>query len=130
MSAAIDRLHRICHVLHKVASICVRAKAAQQQQDPGQQDHDMLMVGNNIDMYLSQLGFMPQFGGGGVYPQMQPGGVAAANVNDVPGAELNAELQANQLGNWFSANTHIIGLLEEDLSDFEPRGWPSMGDGQ
>lgn len=125
-SEAVAKLHRICQVLHNVASLCIRAKA-QRQQDPHQRDQDMTMVGNNIDMYLSQLGFMPQFGGG----QQQPAvpGVAAPFGGDLTAAEFNAS-QATELGNWFSGNTHIMGLVEEDLSEFEPRMWPGMGGGQ
>ncbi|KAL2136551.1 hypothetical protein VTI74DRAFT_3096 [Chaetomium olivicolor] len=124
-SEAVAKLHRICQVLHNVASLCIRAKA-QRQQDPQQRDQDMTMVGNNIDMYLSQLGFMPQFGGGQQHPMQ---GAAQFGGGDLTAAEFNAS-QANELGNWFSGNTHILGLLEEDLSEFEPRMWPSMAGGQ
>ncbi|KXX75460.1 Protein STB5 [Madurella mycetomatis] len=129
-SEGVEKLHRICHVLHDVASLCVRARA-QRQQDPQLQDHDITMVGNNIDMYLSRLGFMPQYN-----QPMQPGATPApfASGGDagagMPAAEFNANWQANQLGNWFSGNTHIMGLLEEDLSEFEPRMWPPMGGNQ
>lgn len=116
-SEAVARFHRICQVLHNVASLCVRAKAAQRQQDPLQRDEDMAMVGNNIDMYLSQLGFMPQFAGGG-NPLQAPFGVEG----EMPAGGFDAG-SANELGNWFSGNTHIMGLLEEDLSEFEPRLW-------
>ncbi|KAJ4298382.1 hypothetical protein N0V88_003412 [Collariella sp. IMI 366227] len=125
-SEAVAKLHRICQVLHNVASLCIRAKA-QRQQDPHQRDQDMTMVGNNIDMYLSQLGFMPQFGGGQQQPAVH--GAAAPFEGDLTAAEFNAS-QANELGNWFSGNTHIMGLVEEDLSEFEPRMWPGMGGGQ
>ncbi|KAK3290319.1 uncharacterized protein B0H64DRAFT_332625, partial [Chaetomium fimeti] len=127
-SEAVAKLHRICQVLHNVASLCVRAKA-QRRQDPQQRDQDMAMVGDNIDMYLSQLGFMPQFGG---QPPMQPPDAQFAGAGGMPPpgfapGQPNAPGQANELGNWFSGNTHILGLLEEDLSEFEPRLWPSMG---
>lgn len=136
-SEGVDKLHRICHVLHKVASLCVRARAQRQQDPAGLQDQDMTMVGNNIDMYLSQLGFMPQYGGhavqAGAATPAQFGGNAAGGgggAGGVPTEQFNANWQANQLGNWFSGNTHILGLLEEDLSEFEPRMWPSMGSSQ
>lgn len=125
-SEAVARLHRICQVLHNVAALCVRAKAAQRQQDPLAQDHDMAMVGNNIDMYLSQLGFMPQMGGGGGQHPPLPGvpqfGGEGGGELPAPGFDVG---NANELGNWFSGNTHILGLLEEDLSEFEPRLWTS-----
>lgn len=123
-SEAVDKLHRICQVLHNVASLCIRAKA-QRLQDPQQRDQDMAMVGDNIDMYLSQLGFMPQYGGG--LPVQGPAQFGGGE-GDVPAVDFHAN-HANELGNWFSGNTHILGLLEEDLSEFEPRIWTSIGGG-
>jgi hypothetical protein len=126
-SEAVAKLHRICQVLYNVASLCIRAKSAQRQQDPQQRDEDMAMVGSNIDIYLSQLGFIPpppQFGGHPPMPGAPP--FADGGEGDVPIAEFNAS-QATELGNWFSGNTHILGLLEEDLSGFEPPMWSSMG---
>ncbi|KAK4124809.1 hypothetical protein N657DRAFT_712128 [Parathielavia appendiculata] len=140
----IAKFHRVCQVLHNVAALCVRARKAararrqQQQQDPSlpQQDHDMAMVGENIDMYLSQLGFMPPFGTiqsaahppmqGGEASQFGGGGGAQGEMSSV-GFNNAGGAQGSELGNWFSGNTHILGLLEEDLSEFEPRMWPSMG---
>ncbi|KAL2140329.1 hypothetical protein VTI28DRAFT_3973 [Corynascus sepedonium] len=127
-SEAVAKFHRICQVLHNVASLCIRAKA-QRRQNPHDRDHDMAMVGDNIDMYLSQLGFMPQFGGAG---NPLAGGAASGQFGgsdggDMPGVGFAAASQASELGNWFSGNTHILGLLEEDLSEFEPRMWTSMG---
>ena len=132
-SEAVAKLHRICQVLHNVASLCIRAKA-QRRQDPQQLDQDMAMVGNNIDMYLSQLGFMPQFGGG--HPMQQPPppppDAQFTGPGPIPGPAFGPghpshPPPADELGNWFSGNTHILGLLEEDLSEFEPRLWPAMG---
>ncbi|EAQ90092.1 hypothetical protein CHGG_06711 [Chaetomium globosum CBS 148.51] len=132
-SEAVAKLHRICKVLHNVASLCVRAKA-QRRQDPQQRDQDMTMVGNNIDMYLSQLGFMPQFAG--AHPMQQPPDAQFVGPGPMqppppgppgPGFGPGHPAQANELGNWFSGNTHILGLLEEDLSGFEPQLWPAMG---
>lgn len=126
-SEAVDKLHRICQVLHDVASLCIRARA-QRQQDPLQRDHDMAMVGDNIDLCLSQLGFMPQYGGAH-HPLHGAAAQFGAGGGDVPVVDLDAS-HAHDLGNWFSGNTHILGLLEEDLSDFEPRVWSSGGGGQ
>jgi len=128
-SESVAKFHRICQVLHNVASLCIRAKA-QRRQDPRERDEDMAMVGDNIDMYLSQLGFMPQFGGGGGGGNPLQGPAAAqfgGGDGHMSGTGFGDAGQANELGNWFSGNTHILGLLEEDLSEFEPRMWPSMG---
>ncbi|BDD58791.1 hypothetical protein MAP00_004041 [Monascus purpureus] len=34
-----------------------------------------------------------------------------------------ALFQSTQLGNWFSGNRYMMGLLEEDLSQFDPSSW-------
>jgi hypothetical protein len=87
----------------------------------------MAVVGDNIDMYLSQLGFMPPFGGGGHLNGQQVPGVAETFAGEgsaeMPAAARFGTGNANELGSWFSGNTHILGLLEEDLSEFEPRMW-------
>ncbi|KAH8883201.1 hypothetical protein GQ53DRAFT_732750 [Thozetella sp. PMI_491] len=113
MSEAIEKLHRLCQVLYKVAALYVEAKAKQQQ------DQDMSMVGNDFDMYLSQLGLMTQQPQQGVQPSET---VVDREFGARDGFALN---QASQLGDWFSGNRHIMGLMEEDLSDFSPGGWPS-----
>lgn len=108
MSQAIEKLHRLCRVLHEVAALYIEAKAQQQE------DQDMSMVGNDFDIYLSQLGFKPQqhpsesmFSGGEF---RQDGG---SGVNQAP-----------PLGDWFSGNRCVMGLMEEDLFDFDPGQWP------
>lgn len=141
-SESVARLHRVARVLHDVAELCVRARAAAQQQQQQRQegdreaevvDHDMAAVGSDIDMYLSQLGFMPPLAGPGVAGQMpiqgaagvaQFGGGEAGGSVEVPAEGFGAG-NASELGSWFSGNTHILGLLEEDLSEFEPRTWLS-----
>ncbi|KAK4231030.1 hypothetical protein QBC38DRAFT_507061 [Podospora fimiseda] len=112
VSEAVGKLYRVCQVLLNVANICVETRA-KRQENP--QNQDMTMAENNIDMYLSQLGFMPQYN-----PQQNPPlyGNAGMHVN----ADFDAN-QAAQLGSWFSGNTHILGLLEEDLSGFDPNTW-------
>ncbi|KAL2150119.1 hypothetical protein VTH82DRAFT_7795 [Thermothelomyces myriococcoides] len=134
-SEAVAKFHRICQVLHNVASLCIRVKA-QRRQEPHLRNHDIAMVGDNIDMYLSQLGFMPQFGaaaGAGNHPSFagaaagQFGGGDGGGMADAAGLGGIAAAQARELGNWFSGNTHILGLLEEDLSEFEPGMWSVMG---
>lgn len=126
----------------------------------------MAAVGNDIDMYLSQLGFTQPYAAaaaaaavGGVQQPLhhhyhhQGAAVAATSAAaaaggfgcEAPmpatgasaGADATADAaaagfgagNANELGSWFSGNTHILGLLEEDLSGFEPRTWlSSAGD--
>ncbi|KAK4185955.1 hypothetical protein QBC35DRAFT_502472 [Podospora australis] len=108
VSEAIDKLYRISQVLLNVANLCIKTRSQ------GATNQNMSMVGNDVDMYLNQLGFMPQY-------HAHPGSTAAGygNSGGNASADLNAD-QAAQLGNWFSGNTHILGLLDEDLSGFDP----------
>ncbi|KAK4674595.1 hypothetical protein QC763_0025920 [Podospora pseudopauciseta] len=102
VSSGVTKLYRISQVLVNIASLWLQTRKQ------GQQDHNMSMVGDNVEMYLNQLGFMPQhsqqdhtYGIGG------PAGF---------GYDMD---QSAQLANWFSGNTHIFGLMEEDLSGFQ-----------
>lgn len=108
MSQGIEKLHRLCNVLYHVAALYVEAKA-QQQQDQG-----MSMVGNDFDMYLSQLGFISQ--------QHSSDSTAAGGEFGLGG--VPAVNQA-RLGDWFSGNRYVMGLMEEDMLDFTPGVWSS-----
>ncbi|KAK5656588.1 hypothetical protein OQA88_4567 [Cercophora sp. LCS_1] len=105
VSKATEKFYRVCRVLCNVARVYIETKV--------KQSEDATIVGNDIDMYLSQLGFIPQ--------QLVHG--HSAN----PGAEFDGGLsdfnQASQLGNWFSGNRHIMNLVEGDLTDFSPGIW-------
>ncbi|KAI4600861.1 hypothetical protein KJ359_013024 [Pestalotiopsis sp. 9143b] len=103
ISAAIDKLHQLSKVLYNVALLYVEAKTQQSR------DQDMVPVGNEFDMYLNQLGFMP------MDDQAMAGGVGGDLTRDM--------LQTVQLGDWFSGGNHIMGLLEEDLSTFNTSAW-------
>ncbi|KAK3501071.1 hypothetical protein B0T13DRAFT_447694 [Neurospora crassa] len=148
ISEAIDKFNRVCQVLCHVARLYVETKAQQQQ------DQDMMLVGHDFDMYLSQLGFMPQqllhdqqqqqphatsrSNPAHQQRQHQHGGMAAPGAAtvvtpsvfnaDVPAGLIDAT-QTAQLGNWFSGHRHIMNLVEEDLSGFEPRIWTTMTGG-
>lgn len=65
------------------------------------------------------------------------GGYAAApdtTMGSGPGPDEGIEANTNpidisqsqtaQLGNWFSGNQYMMGLLEEDLSLIDPSAWP------
>jgi len=99
VSKATERFYRVCQVLYNVARLYLEAKA--------EQDEQMNLVGNDMDMYLSQLGFMPQ--------QFDPSAHTAFNDGSLP--------QAAQLGNWLSGSGHILGLVEGDLAAFDPGMW-------
>ncbi|KAK3331291.1 hypothetical protein B0H66DRAFT_94539 [Apodospora peruviana] len=126
ISEAIDKLHRVCQVLNNVALLYVEAKAQRQQlQQTDNTQEDMAMVGNDFDMYLSQLGFIAPsdiaVNGGG----FDGGGM---NGSDIPviGTGVDMNPHTSQLGNWFSGNRHILGLVEADPSEYEPRVWGAM----
>lgn len=101
MSQPVEKLHRLCQVLHQVAALYVEARAKAQDQD---QDTMMSMIGNDFDMYLSQLGLVPRqnFSTDFVGMEEEEGGGESA-----------------QLAGWFSGNSHVMGLMEEDdFSEF------------
>lgn len=124
----------------------------------------MVPIGNEFDVYLSALGFMPvdehAAAGGrvdGLAPVVvgafsgSPTGVGVdgvarfAAVGGGPNAmavqqqqqqqqqhqqhhqQQQQQHQASQLGDWFSGNRYMMGLLEEDLSHFHPNVWNHGG---
>ena len=93
-STAVEKLHRLCQVLHNVAKLYVEAKAKPQ-------DQGAPPLGNEVDMYLSALGLVP-------------GDLTAdQSLNAMPAA------QTQFLGDWFSGNRQMIDLLEqEDLMNW------------
>ncbi|KAB5572543.1 hypothetical protein GE09DRAFT_1170639 [Coniochaeta sp. 2T2.1] len=104
LSLAMERFHRTCKVLYQVAALYVEAKA----QSCEQKDVDMSIIGNDFDMYLSQLGF--------ISPQPHPvSGSMPLPTSGMPSPDQTSV----QLGDWFSGNNYIMGLMEEDLLDFD-----------
>lgn len=143
VSEGIEKLHRLFSVLYNVAMLYVEAKSKASQH----QDTDMTPIGNEFDVYLSALGFMPVDDQGGGMHAVSAGGPGAGAVltasptratsagggGEAPrfaaaNAHANAmavQHQTNQLGDWFSGNRYMMGLLEEDLSQFHPNTWNS-----
>lgn len=133
-SQSIDRLHNLCSVLGTVAHLYVEAKSRSQ----AGEDQTLASVGQEFDTYLSALGlapgsFMPT--GQGYYhtdvpsmqtsmpdPSSQAFGFSAPvtqSQNQDPMSTMEMS-QAAQLGNWFSGNQYMMGLLEEDMFQFNP----------
>ncbi|KAI1101885.1 fungal-specific transcription factor domain-containing protein [Jackrogersella minutella] len=106
LSHSISKLHQLCQVLYNIAQLYIEAKAQQPL------DQDMVPVGNEFNMYLSQLGFMPMDESMGNFD---------VGIDD----EARSMAQTTQLGDWFSGNNYMLGLLEEDLSGINPSSWPS-----
>ncbi|KHN94432.1 fungal specific transcription factor domain protein [Metarhizium album ARSEF 1941] len=96
-SETIEKLYRLCQVMCDVASLYVEAKSQQQQ------DQTMVPIGDEFEMYLSQLGFMPT----------EDQAMGSTGTGSGPPPLSN---QAAQLADWFSGNRNMMGLLEEDFS--------------
>ncbi|OAA35162.1 fungal specific transcription factor domain protein [Metarhizium rileyi] len=103
-SETIEKLYRLCQVMCDVAGVYVEAKSQQQR------DETMVPIGDEFEMYLSQLGFMPT----------EDHAMADTNSGGGPPPLSN---QAAQIADWFSGNRNMMGLLEEDLSHIDPYRW-------
>ncbi|KAJ5099699.1 transcriptional regulator family: Fungal Specific TF [Penicillium argentinense] len=138
-SQSVDRLHSLCSVLGTVARLYVEAKSRTQTGE----DQTLASVGEEFDVYLSALGLAPgnmapgnMVPNGQTYlqpdvPPMQMGvsepplgtpGFSAPTPQPQPqeGMSMAEMSQATQLGNWFSGNQYMMGLLEEDMFHFNP----------
>ncbi|KAL2862573.1 putative C6 transcription factor [Aspergillus lucknowensis] len=121
LSTAITKLHQLCQVLSNVARLYIEAKAEGQTQE----SQALASVGHEFDTYLSALGLAPPYSAEDGDTRWAAGSVPSATV---PGGMGYAETQninppmhhMTQLGNWFSGNQYMMGLLEEDLSMFDP----------
>jgi hypothetical protein len=114
-SETIEKLYRVFQVYRDVAVVYVEAKSQQQE------DQTMVPIGDEFDMYLSQLGFMPVDD-----HTMVQANQASANTGNDP--DLNSMQgggggQAAQMADWFSGSRNMFGLLEEDLSQFDATRW-------
>ncbi|KAJ5689226.1 hypothetical protein N7462_003618, partial [Penicillium macrosclerotiorum] len=134
-SQSIDRLHTLCSVLSTVARLYVEARA----KDKSGEGQGIASVGQEFDVYLSALGLapgsvmtnsqgyfqpdLPIISTGDSAPSLQttgfsaPGAPSQAPAQDMSLAEMS---QAAQLGNWYSGNQYMMGLLEEDLFQINP----------
>jgi hypothetical protein len=107
-SETMQKLSRLCQVMSNVAALYVEAKSQQQE------DQTMVPIGDEFDVYLSQLGFMP---------------VMDPNMNTA-GGDPNAAFQDNsqvaQMADWMSGSRNLLGLLEQDISQLGGPQWPPM----
>ncbi|GIJ85287.1 hypothetical protein Asppvi_004143 [Aspergillus pseudoviridinutans] len=126
LSEAITKLHSLCQVLSNVARLYVEARAQAQIQE----NQDLVSVGQEFDTYLSALGLAPASGvGGSRWNTAASDSLAARSMpvleNSMGGQDLPAGfIPQTQLGSWFSGNQHMMGLLEEDMSLWDPATWP------
>lgn len=143
-SQSIDRLHTLCSVLGTVARLYFEANT--RTQTAADQDQNINEVGQEFDVYLSALGLAPtnpmnppnsgnsQMGNSQGYFQDNPSihvSSAESSQQNVGGFSAPVDPSqalgqdsgtAAQLGNWFWGNQYMMGLLQEDLSQFGP-GW-------
>ncbi|KAJ4172046.1 hypothetical protein NW754_007644 [Fusarium falciforme] len=116
-SETAEKLCRIFQVFRDVAMVYVEAKS--QRRD----DQNDVPMGNQLDAYLSQLGFMPMDGQS--MPQAVP--PTTGDVLMPPGIGSGP---TTQMEDWFLGSRSMFGLLEEDLGQIDPMGWmppPSSG---
>lgn len=116
-SQSIDRLHTLCSVLGTVARLYFEANTR-----PQTDAESFVQVGQEFDAYLGALG-LPNNSMGNNPMGFQPGAPVHASDPAQPVPGFPAESQdsgAAQLGNWFWGNQYMMGLLEEDLSQFNP----------
>lgn len=117
LSEAISKLHRLCQVLLNIARLYLEAKAqAKSQEDP--------TIGQEFDTYLTALGMGPALPGFDVQAATTAAPPGAMSADMMQGMEGQVPPVApSALRNWFSGNQHMMGLLEEDLSLFDPSVW-------
>ncbi|CAM1501549.1 Fc.00g035330.m01.CDS01 [Cosmosporella sp. VM-42] len=108
-SETAEKLWRLCHVMCDVATLYVEAKSQQQE------DQAMIPIGDEFDMYLSQLGFIPN--------EDQ----AAMAASGGPNEATFGNQQVAQMADWFSGSKNLMGLLEQDLSQIGGSEWPQGG---
>ncbi|CAJ0544667.1 Ff.00g037310.m01.CDS01 [Fusarium sp. VM40] len=107
-SETMQKLSRLCNLMSNVAALYVEAKSQQQE------DHAMVPIGDEFDVYLSQLGFMPV---------MDPNMNTAGGDNNGAFAENS---QVAQMADWMSGSRNLLGLLEQDISQLGGPQWPPM----
>jgi hypothetical protein len=107
-SETMQKLSRLCQVMSNVAALYVEAKSQQQE------DQTMAPIGDEFDVYLSQLGFMPVMD-----PNMN-------NTGSDPNAAFPDNSQVAQMADWMSGSRNLLGLLEQDISQIGGPQWPPM----
>ncbi|KAM4060939.1 fungal specific transcription factor [Hirsutella rhossiliensis] len=101
-SETIEKFYRLCQVMCDAVGIYVEAKLQQQ-------DQLTRPIGDEFEMYWSQLGFMTE----------EQSAIDRA-FTEAPG-QRNA--QVTPMTDWFLGSRNIVGLLEEDMSQIDFSQW-------
>ncbi|KAL1913209.1 hypothetical protein Sste5344_000756 [Sporothrix stenoceras] len=147
LSQAIARMHSLSRLLHQLATLYVQAKRTEEAVEDetpttaANTNHETQMhidsagmqtVGTDLDLYLSQLGFLPDPSSmaqlGAVDSQAQltglPHGGQMGTIETSNGgleesmATVDGSTVPPRLEDWFSGNTYVMGLVEDELFDF------------
>lgn len=115
LSEGVDKLYRLCSVFYQVAKLYIesklkldRAHPTETPVNPTDTQGDVPMhAGGEFDPYLNALGLDPSGGFANMPPQ---GDATMEEYEPRPSASL---------GNWFTGNLNMLGLLEVDLTDLD-----------
>jgi len=106
-SEGADKLYRLCFVFHQVAKLYVEAKA--QEARTQAQSQTNLTAEAAFDPYLSMLGFAPNQA-----QYLAPAWPATTDIAADWSGGTNFGLNGN-IQDWFSGNSNIMGLLDQDV---------------
>ncbi|TQV90759.1 fungal specific transcription factor domain-containing protein [Cordyceps javanica] len=126
-SEAVEKLYRLCQVMYDVLTLYVEAKSSQQHQQENGGAHGVVPIGDEFEMYLSQLGLMPIEDQAMTGAHDGAGGQAAAAAAAAAGGSVPHNPQVAQIADWFVNNRNMMGLLEEDLSHIDSYRWLQSG---
>lgn len=117
LSEGVDKLYRLCSVFYQVAKLYIESKLKLDRAPPSEttvnqadfQADTPMHAGGEFDPYLNALGLGPSGGFANRPPQ-----------GDTTMEEYEAGMGAStSLGNWFTGNLNVLGLLEADLTDLD-----------
>ena len=126
-SEAVEKLYRLCQVMYDVLTLYVEAKSSQQQQDSSSSHGGVVPIGDEFEMYLSQLGLMPMEDQAMTGHDASAAGVQGGTTTAAAGGQVPHNPQVAQIADWFVNNRNMMGLLEEDLSHIESYRWLQPG---
>ncbi|KAH6867834.1 hypothetical protein B0T10DRAFT_502083 [Thelonectria olida] len=103
-SETVQKLWHLWQVMSNVATLYVEAKSQTQE------DEAMVPIGDQFDVYLSQLGLLPVV-------------QTAIDATGTPDATVVKSSQVTHIANWMSGSRNMMGLLEQDISQIWAQEW-------